>query len=158
MLRLLGAVITVLAALGYSAAMARDERARINKCKCLCDFLCECRLQVEQHSLPLDGILDGCAHTLPEGFIESAKQDGFLSAVDSWKSKLLDGGEEREILADFAQGFGRGLADTEVKRCSECIEKLKRHTEMLENSAKTDCKTRFAVSLCVSLMAVLFFA
>jgi hypothetical protein len=35
---------------------------------------------------------------------------------------------------------------------------LEKHTKKLEESAKTERKARLAVSLCASLMAVLFFA
>ncbi len=158
LLRLLGAVITVLAALGYSLVKNLEERTRIKKCKSVCDFLSECKMQVEYHALPLCDILDSCSPLLMAGFIESAKREGLGFAVDKWKDVLLDGDEEREMLFDFAESFGRGYADAEVRRCTECIERLKKHTETLENGAKTECKTRLTVTLCVSLMAVLFFA
>ena len=158
MLRLIGAIVTVLASLAYSLVKNGEERTRIKKCKAVCDFLSECKMQVECRALPLADILNGCSPLLPAGFIECAKREGLAIAVRKWENKLLDGKEERSIFTDFAEGFGRGDTDTEAKRCAECIERLKNHTETLENGAKTECKTRLTVSLCISLMAVLFFA
>ncbi len=158
LLKLIGAALTVLAALGYSSAKNLELRARIDKCRSVCTFLNECKIQVECHSRPLYDILDRCSPLFSEGFIECVKREGLAVAAEKYKNELLGGEEERSILAAFAEGFGRGHTDAEVKRCAECVERLKKLTEMLENGVKTECKTRLAVSLSVSLMAVLFFA
>ena len=158
LLKLMGATLTVLTALVYSAVKNRETRERIVKCKLLCDFLCECKMQVECHALPLEGILTRCSSYLPQEFIECARRDGLAVAVKKCASILFCGEKERLLLAEFAEGFGKSPAGAEAERCEECIKKLERHTVALENGAKTECKTRLAVSLCVSLMTVLLFA
>ena len=158
MLKLFGAVITVLAAFLYTKVKNTALQRRIKRCKAVTELICELKMQVECHALPICDILDRCKEPVGRMIADVAKKHGFPSAVRKQMDKLLDGGEEREILLSFADGFGRGSVDAESERCHECIEKLKEITDSLEKVASTEEKTRLAVSLCVSLMAVLFLA
>ena len=158
MLKLFGAVITVLAAFLYTKVKNTTLQRRIKRCKAVTELICELKMQVECHALPICDILDGCKEPVGRMIADVAKKHGFLFAVQSRMDKLLDGGEEREVFLSFAEKFGRGNVDAELKRCSECIVKLKEITDSLEKVASTEEKTRLAVSLCVSLMAVLLLA
>jgi len=158
MLKLFGASITVLAALLYSKIKNTALQRRINRCKAVTELICELKMQVECHALPLWDILEGCRSPVGRMLAYGAKKEGFPFAVRKHMDKLLDGNEEMEVLLSFADGFGRGNVDAESERCSECIDRLNAITATLEKGASTEEKTRLAVSLCVSLMAVLFLA
>lgn len=158
MLRLMGAALTVLCAFLYSAHKNSAECSRIKKCKALTALLYECQTRLECHSLPISDIISGSPNLSCAGFADTVKRKGLAAAVEEYREIMLDGDEERALLSDFAAGFGHGYTDSEAKRCGEYIELLKRHTAALEDKAKTECKARLTVSLCVSLMAVLLFA
>ena len=157
-LRLVGAAVTVLSALFYSFSKNSAVNARINKCKALLSFLAECRRDLECHSLPIAEIIRLSPYGTDAELVRAVKREGLAAAVEARINRLLDGEEERALLIEFAHGFGRGHTEGEAARCDRYIEMLKKHTEALENGAKAECKMRITVSLCVSLMAVLFFA
>lgn len=158
MLRLVGAAVTVISALLYSLSQNFAVNARIKKCKALLSFLAECRRDLECHSLPIAEIIRLSPYGTDAELVRAVKREGLAAAVEARINRLLDGEEERTLFIEFAHGFGRGHTEGEAARCDGYIEMLKKHTETLENSAKAECKARITVSLCVSLMAVLFFA
>ena len=158
MLKLIGALITVLCALAYSVSKNSAADLRIKKCKQLCRFLCECRHSLERHARPIEDIVNELPLEAYADFAEAVRRAGLEAAVSRFKDDLVSGKEERAILTEFAEGFGRGHTDDEAARCERYAEMLEKHTERLENSVRTEAKARLAVSLCASLMAVLFFA
>lgn len=150
----------LIAALIYAFEKNKAELRRIKKCRAVIGLIGECKLQIECFSLPVLDILKGYADRWAEGaaFIAEAAKTDVGEAAHRHARLLLDGAEERELFTAFASELGRGYKGAETARCDEYLEKFKKLTADLEADAAAAGKVRIAVSACVSIMAVLFFA
>jgi len=158
--KLAGGAAVLIAALIYAFEKNKAELRRIKKCRAVIGFIGECKLQIGCFSLPVRDILDGYADRWEGGaaFIAEAEKTDVGEAARRHSRFLLDGAEERELFTAFASELGRGYKGAETARCDEYLEKFKKLTADLEADAASKGRVRIAVSACISVMAVLFFA
>ena len=154
-LKIAGAVILLIAAVGYGALNIKANRAHLRELEAILRFLRHIRTNIEHLSRPLPEIYAGFSDAVLEenGFLPALRRDGIRSAVGAVQWRLSDG--ELSVLTEFAEALGRGYREEQVSLCRYTEEVLGGALEELQTSAPAQERLYRTIPVLLALSGIL---
>lgn len=145
--RIAGAVMLVVSGMVGAYLMNSSESRALSQADCYISLLRYIRIQVECFAMPMGDIIRGCDRELLTGC-------GFRGDIPPLTLDELIGrceivdGEIRETVKEFADSFGKGYRDEQLRECDYYIELLcERRRRIADELPK---RKKLNTTLCVS--------
>ena len=153
-LRLLGAAILSLCGVLLAAHLNRRAECRLRQVEGWISLLRFVKAQVECFSLPMSEILLRCDRGLLQtcGYSADIAPKSFSAMIEA--SGFVDG-ECARVVRAFAEEFGKGYREEEMRGCDYYLAQLEVHKEALAKKLPAQKKMNATLSVCAALALVL---
>ena len=153
-LRIVGAAILSLCGVLFAAHLNRRAECRLRQVEGWISLLRFVKAQVECFSLPMSEILLRCDQAVLQscGYPADIPPKSFSAMCEA--STFCDA-ECVRIARAFAEEFGKGYREEEMRGCDYYLAQLEAHKEMLAKKLPVQKKMNATLSICAALALVL---
>ena len=153
-LRIVGAAILSLCGVLFAAHLNRRAECRLRQVEGWISLLRFVKAQVECFSLPMSEILWQCDREILRscGYPADLSPKSFSAMIEA--ASFCDG-ECARIAHAFAEEFGKGYREEEMRGCDYYLAQLEAHKESLAKKLPAQKKMNATLSVCAALALVL---